>query len=90
MLNYKSIYENLTLAEASLYVIYLNKKHILLGYNQYTVEAAYYNRGCYQSVIVIKISGPITIHLKPIKHKPFIIINLSVIVIKLQIIRVHI
>jgi hypothetical protein len=55
-----------------------------------TVEAAYYNRGCYQSAIVIKISGPKTLHLKSIKNKPFIIINLSVIVIKLQIIRVHI
>jgi len=40
--------------------------------------------------IVIKISGPKTFHLKSIKNKPFIIINLSVIVIKLQIIRVHI
>jgi hypothetical protein len=56
-----------------------------------TVEAAYYNRGlCYQSAIVIKISGPKTLHLKSIKNKPFIIINLWVIVIKLQIIRVHI
>ena len=51
----------------------------------YTVEAAYYNRGCYQSAIVIKISGSKTLHLKSIKNKPFIIINLSVIVIKLQI-----
>jgi hypothetical protein len=57
----------------------------------YTVEAAYYNPGgCYQSAIVIKISGPKTHHLKSIKNKPFIITNLSVIVIKLQIIRVHI
>jgi hypothetical protein len=55
-----------------------------------TMAAAYYNRGCYQSVIVIKISGPKTLHLKSIKNKPFTIINLSVIVIKLQIIRVHI
>jgi len=39
--------------------------------------------------IVIKISGPKTLHLKSIKNKPFIIIILSVIVIKLQIIRVH-
>jgi hypothetical protein len=54
-----------------------------------TMEAAYYNRGCYQSAIVIKISGPKTLHLKSIKHMPFIIINLSVIVIKLQIIRVY-
>jgi hypothetical protein len=54
------------------------------------VEAAYYNRGCYQSAIVIKISDPKTLHLKSIKNKPFIIINLSVIVIKLQTIRVHI
>jgi hypothetical protein len=29
-----------------------------------TVEAAYYNHGCYQSAIVIKISGPKTLHLK--------------------------
>jgi hypothetical protein len=56
----------------------------------YTVEAGYYNRRCYQSVIVIKVSGPKTLHLKSIKSKPFIIINFSVIVIKLQIIRVHI
>ena len=56
----------------------------------YTVEAAYYNRGCYQSAIVIKIGGSKTRHLKSIKNNPFIIINLSVIVIKLQIIRVRI
>jgi hypothetical protein len=57
----------------------------------YTMEAAYYNRGkCYQSASVIKISGPKTLHLKSIKNKPFTIIILSVIVIKLQIIRVHI
>jgi hypothetical protein len=55
-----------------------------------TVEAAHYNCGCYQSAIVITISGPKTLHLKSIKNKPFIIINLLVIVIKLQIIRVHI
>jgi hypothetical protein len=55
-----------------------------------TVEAVYYNRGCYQLAIVIKISGPKTLHLKSIKNKPFIMINVSVIVIKLQIIRVHI
>ena len=56
-----------------------------------TVEAAYYNRRkCYQSAIVIKISGPKTLHFKSIKNKPFLIIILSVIVIKLQIIRVHI
>jgi len=54
-----------------------------------TVEAAYYNRGCYPSAI-IKISGPKTLHLKSFKNKPFIVINISVIVIKLQIIRVHI
>jgi hypothetical protein len=54
------------------------------------VEAAYYNHGCYQSVTVIKISGPKTLHLKSIKNKLFIIINFSVIVIKLQIIPVHI
>jgi hypothetical protein len=55
------------------------------------VDATYYNRGqCYQSAIVIKIHGPKTLHLKSIKNKPFIIINLSVIVIKLQIIRVYI
>jgi hypothetical protein len=47
------------------------------------VEAAYYNRvQCYQSAIVIKINGPKTLHLKSIKNKPFIIINISVIVIK--------
>jgi hypothetical protein len=39
---------------------------------------------------LIKISDPKTLLLKSIKNKPFIIINLSVIVIKLQIIRVHI
>jgi len=56
-----------------------------------TVEAAYYNRGwCYQSAIVINSSGPKTLHLKSIKNKPFILINLSVIFIKLQIIPVHI
>ena len=33
----------------------------------------------------MKISGPKTLHLKSFKNKPFIIINLSVIVIKLQI-----
>jgi hypothetical protein len=56
-----------------------------------TVEATYYDRGlCYQSAIVIKISGPKTLHLKSIKNEPFIIINLSVIVIKLQTIRVNI
>jgi hypothetical protein len=55
-----------------------------------TVKAAYYNRGCYQSAIVITISGLKTLHLKSIKNKPFIIINLSIIVIKLQIIPVHI
>jgi hypothetical protein len=64
-----------------------------------TVEAVYYNRGCYQSAIVIKISGPKSLHLKSIKNKSFIdinlsvifiIINISVIVIKLQIIPVHI
>jgi hypothetical protein len=38
---------------------------------------------CYQN------SGPKTLHLKSIKNKPFIIINISVIFIKLQIIRVH-
>jgi len=54
------------------------------------VETAYYNRGYYQSAIVIKIGGPKTLPLKSIKNKPFIIINLSVIVIKLQIIPVHI
>ena len=54
------------------------------------VEAAYYNCRCYQSAIVIKISGPKTLHLKSIKNNPFIIISLSVIVIKLQIIRVYI
>jgi hypothetical protein len=42
------------------------------------------------SAIVIKISGPKTLHLKSFKNKPFIIINLFVIVIKLQIIQVHI
>jgi hypothetical protein len=46
-----------------------------------TVEAAFYNGGCYQSTIVIKISGPKTLHLKSIKDKPFIITNLLVIVI---------
>jgi hypothetical protein len=55
-----------------------------------TVEAAYYNRGCCKSAIVIKISSPKTLHLKSIKNKPFIINSLSVIVIKLQIILVHI
>jgi hypothetical protein len=51
-----------------------------------TVQAAYYNRGkYYQSAIVIKISGLKIPHLKSIKNKPFIIINLSVIVIKVQI-----
>jgi hypothetical protein len=60
------------------------------SYRTNTVEAAYYNRRCYQLAIVIKISGPKTLHLKTIKNKPFILINLSVIVIKLQIIRVHI
>jgi hypothetical protein len=54
-----------------------------------TVEVAYYNRGCYQSAIVIEVSGPKTLHLKTIKNKPFIINNLLVIFIKLQIIRVH-
>jgi hypothetical protein len=39
---------------------------------------------------VIKKSGPKTLHLKSIKNKPFIIVNLSIIIIKLQIIRVHI
>jgi hypothetical protein len=56
-----------------------------------TVETAYYNRGlCYQSAIVIKISGPKTLYLKSIKNKPFIIINILVFVIRLQIIQVHI
>jgi hypothetical protein len=40
-------------------------------------------------LIVIKISGPKTLHLKSIKGKLFIMINLSVTVIKLQIIPVH-
>jgi len=40
--------------------------------------------------VVIKMSDPKTLHLKSIKNKLFIIINLSVIVIKLQIIRVYI
>ena len=41
-----------------------------------TVETPYCNRGqCYQSAIVIKISGPKTLHLKSIKNKPFIVIN---------------
>jgi len=40
--------------------------------------------------MVIKISGPKTLNLKSIKNKTFVIINLSVIVIKLQIIRVYI
>jgi hypothetical protein len=40
----------------------------------------------YHSAIVIKIIGPRTLHLKAIKNKTFIIISLSVIVIKLQII----
>jgi hypothetical protein len=63
---------------------------IILMFQGNTVEGAYYNHGCYQSAIVIKISGPKTLHLKSIKNKPFIIINLSVIVIKLQIIGVYI
>jgi hypothetical protein len=41
-------------------------------------------------LLVITISDPKTLHLKSIKNKPFIITNLSVIVIKLKIIRVHI
>jgi hypothetical protein len=40
--------------------------------------------------IVIKSIGPKTLDLKSIKNNPFIIIDLSVIVIKLQTIRVHI
>jgi hypothetical protein len=41
-------------------------------------------------LLLSKISGPKTLHLKSIKNKPFIIINPSVIVIKLKIIWVHI
>jgi hypothetical protein len=37
-----------------------------------------------------QISGPKTLHLKSIKNKQFIIINISIIFIILQIIRVHI
>jgi hypothetical protein len=60
---------------------------ILFNTNVNTLEAAYNNGGqCYQSAIFIKISGPKTLHLKSIKNKTFIVINLSVIVIKLQII----
>jgi hypothetical protein len=36
------------------------------------------------SAIVIKISGPKTLHLKSVKNKPFIIINFSAIVIKIS------
>jgi hypothetical protein len=51
----------------------------------YTVEAAYYiTDNVISLLLLIKISGPKTLHLKSIKTKPCIIINLSVIVIKLQ------